>query len=610
MQENVIIGSIQLHREDAKPRRPGPKPKQYTLWGEVIQGLEQVAKRAGLPEKFLRKNAKLLLVGDITVEIERLRSEYVVGRRGPAPAVYRCGGERLDVTTLVARTGLPERTLRAWLANAHEDEDIKPALDELLNRRATKAADPHREGNCLKMVYRGVEYASKLELAQVLSAEYTVPLKTAQKFLTYRGEPGVEVEPTVNAWREAAERRRLVTKMVAAGVPDYLAWAAVGRGEDPDSVIAREAHAPKHRGRDEARACIHWTPEELRARFAACEHASGKLANVIIDTAIPVRTAGETTWYVEGLVCRHHGALASRPEISKLLRGVQPCPACSKEQRRASYPKTKGERTIAVLRKILASSDRYRLSTDARLWKAGEAGRKGSDHYVEGLQCVCGEPLTLCAWTSVVRDDVPCPMCRAVAKQRDLRTRLQAVHHGALELVAYGGSQNSKSQFRCTHRWCGGTWTTSVNAVLGRGGVPPTGCPHCNRPGRTEQVVGELLKARGIAITPQYPVPVVGGRDLRADYLLPERQIVIEVDGQQHYGVKDGWPAGKKKNFEIQRERDRAKCDALARDGITVCRIPHWTWDALEREIDLILAGTPRYVGTPDEVEEQVRREG
>lgn len=69
-----------------------------------------------------------------------------------------------------------------------------------------------------------------------------------------------------------------------------------------------------------------------------------------------------------------------------------------------------------------------------------------------------------------------------------------------------------------------------------------------------------------------------GGRDLRADFFLPMRRLVVEAHGEQHYKFVLDWhktPLG----FIQAQQRDRDKEEWCELNGIGYVALPHWESD-------------------------------
>lgn len=78
-------------------------------------------------------------------------------------------------------------------------------------------------------------------------------------------------------------------------------------------------------------------------------------------------------------------------------------------------------------------------------------------------------------------------------------------------------------------------------------------------------------------------VPLPGAKGLRADFVLPWRNLVLEVHGQQHY-VFNLHFHGNKINFLNSRARDAKKIEWCNMNNIGVVELPHYESDDQWRE--------------------------
>ena len=105
-----------------------------------------------------------------------------------------------------------------------------------------------------------------------------------------------------------------------------------------------------------------------------------------------------------------------------------------------------------------------------------------------------------------------------------------------------------------------------------------SGCPKCKN-SKGETIISNFLKTQKIIFIPQkkfddckfkYPLPF--------DFYLPEQNICIEYDGEQHFKPMNIW--GGYENFELIKIRDNIKTEYCKKNGIKLLRIKY-------NEIDL-----------------------
>ena len=119
------------------------------------------------------------------------------------------------------------------------------------------------------------------------------------------------------------------------------------------------------------------------------------------------------------------------------------------------------------------------------------------------------------------------------------------------------------------------------------------GCPRCFN--KNEGRLAVILNERGI-VHRQYKI-----ENKRYDFLLPEFNIIIERDGEQHYRGIDFGGKDKIENLISQQNNDRYKTNLAKSKGYKIFRIPYWLSEEDERkEIQNILDGTPTYPDVPD----------
>jgi very-short-patch-repair endonuclease len=94
------------------------------------------------------------------------------------------------------------------------------------------------------------------------------------------------------------------------------------------------------------------------------------------------------------------------------------------------------------------------------------------------------------------------------------------------------------------------------------------------------------------------------------DFFLPKYNLLIERDGEQHYGrgFADLLNISQKENQIQQQTNDKLKTKMAKDAGFKIARIPYWlTKKEEEIEIENILAGKPTYPDVPDLKQEKTR---
>jgi very-short-patch-repair endonuclease len=106
------------------------------------------------------------------------------------------------------------------------------------------------------------------------------------------------------------------------------------------------------------------------------------------------------------------------------------------------------------------------------------------------------------------------------------------------------------------------------------------GCPRCFQ-SNGEQRVREILSLLEVEFNEQVRFPDCRAkRSLPFDFFVPERKLLIEFDGRQHYDNSELW-GGTSKLAETQLHDD-IKSKFAATHGYRLVRIPYWEYDKIE----------------------------
>jgi very-short-patch-repair endonuclease len=116
----------------------------------------------------------------------------------------------------------------------------------------------------------------------------------------------------------------------------------------------------------------------------------------------------------------------------------------------------------------------------------------------------------------------------------------------------------------------------------------PRGCPRCYN--KSEGRIAIYLESKHIVHRRFY----IEKKEF--DYYLPDFNLLIERDGEQHYGDNRT-----SKFFGNQEANDKFKTKLAKKHGYKITRIPFWLTEEEEhKEIENILAGKPTYPDVPD----------
>ena len=118
-----------------------------------------------------------------------------------------------------------------------------------------------------------------------------------------------------------------------------------------------------------------------------------------------------------------------------------------------------------------------------------------------------------------------------------------------------------------------------------------SGCPKCQK--KHEGRIAEYLMKSNIVYR-EFSL-----ENKRYDFYLPDFNILIERDGQQHY--RNSQIQGAKINIQDQQKNDKLKTKIAKKSGYKIARLPYWLTHKEEKiEIQNILAGKPTYPDVPD----------
>ena len=85
------------------------------------------------------------------------------------------------------------------------------------------------------------------------------------------------------------------------------------------------------------------------------------------------------------------------------------------------------------------------------------------------------------------------------------------------------------------------------------------------------------------------------------DFYLPDYNLLIERDGEQHYGKSNFFGKDAKSYLNDQIKNDALKTKLAKKNGYKIARIPYWLDnEQVKKEIYNILHGKPTYPDVPD----------
>ena len=161
-----------------------------------------------------------------------------------------------------------------------------------------------------------------------------------------------------------------------------------------------------------------------------------------------------------------------------------------------------------------------------------------------------------------------CPQCNGCMKytQESFVEKMRCVNDD-IEVIGVYNGMHSKITCRC--KMCGTIWEPYANGVIQGGG-----CPTCKE-SYGERQIRKYLTSNHIEFVSQYKFDNCRRiKPLPFDFYLPDYNICIEYDGQQHF--QDIEVFGGQDRFVYTQENDKIKTDYCQLNNIGLVRIPFW----------------------------------
>lgn len=110
-----------------------------------------------------------------------------------------------------------------------------------------------------------------------------------------------------------------------------------------------------------------------------------------------------------------------------------------------------------------------------------------------------------------------------------------------------------------------------------------SGCPRCSS-SLGEEAISRYLEEKGLSFTREKNFDIDGLRRLRYDFYLPDKGILIEYNGAQHYRVVD-WYGGVWRLLQ-QQIVDKKKRNMAEEMGLMLLEIPFWSYKKINDILD------------------------
>lgn len=179
-------------------------------------------------------------------------------------------------------------------------------------------------------------------------------------------------------------------------------------------------------------------------------------------------------------------------------------------------------------------------------------------------------------------DSCGCPICRLrkfknQKTKKDRKTFIKEMKEINPNIKILTNYFNAKVKVKCECLKCGYIWWARPNGLVSH----KTGCPYCNN-SKLEEKTSNVLKKNNINFIVQYIFKDCKYKaPLRFDFYLPNNNVAIECDGEQHKKVIDYF--GGEENLKKQKIRDEIKNNYCKENGIKLIRIPYWEENNIEK---------------------------
>jgi len=173
-----------------------------------------------------------------------------------------------------------------------------------------------------------------------------------------------------------------------------------------------------------------------------------------------------------------------------------------------------------------------------------------------------------------------CPKCNKGIKMTstEFYNRVKSIHGEDYKVL--DDYKNSNTNLKIKHELCGNIFKAAPCNFIKKHN--PTGCPLCYS-SHGEKRVREILLELNIVFEEQKSFDnMIYNNKLKADFYLPELNIIIEYCGKQHYEVIEYF--GGVEGFNKTLSRDKAKKKYCVENNIGFIEIPYFTKD-IKKEI-------------------------
>jgi len=211
------------------------------------------------------------------------------------------------------------------------------------------------------------------------------------------------------------------------------------------------------------------------------------------------------------------------------------------------------------------------------------------DKYVDNktkmrFKCKCGNEYEA-KWNSVIgRNQWQCPKCSGRAKWTIGEIKRICKEHGVECLEKEYANARTKMRFKCK---CGNEYVTSWDKVTRQNQWQCSECNGKTSKGETitREFLSKLLKDENLFEEQKTFEDLVDEKLLSYDFFIPEFNILIEIQGVQHYKPIEMF--GGEKQFKKQQHHDKLKREYAEQNELILIEIP-WNCNGIDTEEKLI----------------------
>jgi very-short-patch-repair endonuclease len=179
-----------------------------------------------------------------------------------------------------------------------------------------------------------------------------------------------------------------------------------------------------------------------------------------------------------------------------------------------------------------------------------------------------------------------CPKCAGKCITQNeieikIKKKCEEYNYSLLESFVYKTALTTKIHLKCNKD--GHSWFTTYNNFINHN----RSCPKCNE-SKGEKIINDYLKSNNIVFIREYKFKECKNVfALPFDFYLPEQNICIEYDGEQHFKVNERY--GGIKEFEKRILNDDIKNKFCENNNIKLIRIPYFDFKNIKETLNVYI---------------------